>query len=273
MGTIDRGDLQEEVRRLFADLPPVAKMGGAKAPRDLVMFDEPLVGVGSVRDPLFARLRDPDVVGPWHLLPTEWMHNARSVVSLFFPISAAARESNRGDADVPSLEWLYCRIEGQAYLQRYASELARRLSDLGVRAIVPCLDERFKAFKGAMVEGESEPRFASTWSERHIAYICGLGTFGLSKGLITKRGMAGRFISLVVDCEIAPDERPYTDVYEYCIECGECARRCPVGAIDPVAGKAHGPCYEWVAHTGELYAPRYGCGKCQTDVPCEFRIP
>ena len=32
--------------------------------------------------------------------------------------------------------------------------------------------------------------YISTWSERHAMYAAGLGTFGLSKGLITKKGMA-----------------------------------------------------------------------------------
>ena len=31
----------------------------------------------------------------------------------------------------------------------------------------------------------------------HAAYLCGLGTFGLSRGIITKPGMAGRFGSIM----------------------------------------------------------------------------
>lgn len=244
-----------------------------RPPRELVLFDEPLLGVGSAHDALFAQLQEPAAVGPWHMLPTDWLPEAESVVSLFFPISREGRESNRGDVSVPSTEWLYCRIEGQEFLQAFATSFADRLNALGVHAIVPGLDPRFRAFKGAAPEGETEPQFASSWSERHIAYICGLGTFGLSKGLITKRGMAGRFISLVVDCAIPPDERPYTGLYDYCIECGVCAQRCPVQAIDVLTGKDHRPCYEWVSHTRELYPPRYGCGKCQTAVPCEAGIP
>ena len=63
----------------------------------------------------------------------------------------------------------------------------------------------------------------SLWSERHAAYVCGLRTFGLSKGLITKKGIAGRFTSLITDLPLLADERAYTDVYEYCTRCGACA--------------------------------------------------
>ena len=37
---------------------------------------------------------------------------------------------------------------------------------------------------------------ASTWSERHVAYVSGLGTFGLSGGLITAKGQAVRLGSV-----------------------------------------------------------------------------
>ena len=114
--------------------------------------------------------------------------------------------------------------------------------------------------------------FSSNWSERHVAYIAGLGTFGLSRGLITEKGMAGRFGSLVTTAELPVTERPYTDLYEYCSRCGACIRRCPVGAITQ-EGKRHEPCSEYLAEMKHRFAPRYGCGKCQVKVPCMAGIP
>ncbi|MBQ1533007.1 MAG: 4Fe-4S binding protein [Solobacterium sp.] len=38
---------------------------------------------------------------------------------------------------------------------------------------------------------------------------------------------------LITDHEFTPTERDYTDVYEYCIHCGQCARNCPAQAINP----------------------------------------
>ena len=38
-------------------------------------------------------------------------------------------------------------------------------------------------------------------------------------------------------------------------------------------GKDHTICRECLLHFGEIHAPRYGCGLCQTGVPCEKCIP
>jgi epoxyqueuosine reductase QueG len=116
-------------------------------------------------------------------------------------------------------------------------------------------------------------KYTSNWSERHVAFICGHGAFGLSKGLITEKGVAGRFFSLVTDMEMEVTPRRYTDIYAYCIRCGRCAALCPARAISLESGKDHRACAAFLAETKRRYAPRYGCGKCQTDVPCESGIP
>ncbi|HWQ70773.1 MAG TPA: hypothetical protein VN370_00495 [Desulfitobacteriaceae bacterium] len=47
----------------------------------------PVVGVASARDPVFKRFQDPEVVGPGHRLPQEWLPGAQSIISFFFPYS------------------------------------------------------------------------------------------------------------------------------------------------------------------------------------------
>ena len=94
--------------------------------------------------------------------------------------------------------------------------------------------------------------YASNWSERHVAYVCGLGTFGLSKGLITERGMAGRFGSIVTDAELAPTPRKYSDPFEYCTKCGACQFRCPAKAIDKSRGPALAKDPEALRRVGDL---------------------
>jgi len=142
---------------------------------------------------------------------------------------------------------------------------------------VPAIDPRFEAVHNGNKFHEygcvTERTFGSNWSERHAAYVCGLGTFGLSKGMITERGMAGRFASVIIEEQLETDERPYTDVYEYCTGCGACARRCPANAIDLKKGKDHIACRAWLLRMSEIHAPRYGCGLCQTGVPCESCRP
>lgn len=91
--------------------------------------------------------------------------------------------------------------------------------------------------------------------------------------MITEKGMAGRFLSCIISEEIPPDTRPYTDIYAYCIRCGACIERCPVNAISFEQGKVHSICSAWLNKTAALYKPRYGCGLCQTAVPCESCNP
>lgn len=240
------------------------------------LFAEPLVGCATVDDPLFIKLREPEVIGPHVMLPEEWLTGAKSVISIFYPFTEAVRSSNRQQPWDTSPEWLHGRIEGQRFVEFAARQMIEFLQQNGYQAVVPAIDSRFRAVKvepAATDDIWKGKRFTSNWSERHAAFICGLGTFGLSKGLITAKGIAGRFSSIITDALLEPTARPYTDIYEYCIRCGACVRNCPVQAITLERGKDHTVCGPYVMETGERYAPRYGCGKCQVDVPCEFRNP
>lgn len=245
--------------------------------REAAIFDAPILGVAAADDPIFETFREPGVVGPWQLLPEEWLPGAKRVISVFFPFSEYVRESNRKSGTETSFPWVYGRIEGQQLMNKIMVAFAEKLSEAGINALIPLADPRFKtlvAGKGKIEHPAIGPDyFGSTWSERHAAYACGLGTFGLSKGLITEKGVAGRFASLIADGGPEADPRPYSGVYDYCTKCGACARRCPVGAIDPETGKDHSVCNVWVEETRIRYAPRYGCGLCQTGVPCEFQRP
>lgn len=232
------------------------------------LYDAPVFGAADACDPLFAQLRSPEVIGPHHRLPTDWLPEGKSVVSFFLPFSAEVRKSNRTDKAIPSAAWLYARIEGQAFI----NDLCRRMQEYicleGHEAVFPCIHPEFST-----VQSVAEDTFTSNWSERHAAYICGLGTFGLSKGLITAKGIAGRFASFITDISFPVTQRKYEGVYDYCTRCGACVRRCPVNAISLETGKDHPTCRAWLLHMGEVHAPRYGCGLCQTKVPCEFALP
>ncbi len=53
----------------------------------------------------------------------------------------------------------------------------------------------------------------------------------MSKGLITAKGMAGRLGSVITNLKIETTKRPYKGLYDYCIKCNVCIRRCPGNAI------------------------------------------
>ena len=275
-----KAELTELIQKLFVSVPGnvlSAEDGIKKKYIGARMFDAPLIGFGSAADPLFAEYKKVGVIGPWHMSPAEWLPEARTVVSLFFPISEEIRESNRSGKSVASQQWAYARIEGQAYIASFMAKLSEELERAGIKTCVPSNDSRFEAVKaGKGITGYKEidgHTFGSRWSERHAAYVCGLGSFGLSKGIITEKGMAGRFGSILIEAEITPDGRPYSGIYDHCIQCGACAKRCPVNAIDLIKGKDHNICLKNIVKSGVLRYPRYGCGLCQTGVPCEHTRP
>jgi epoxyqueuosine reductase QueG len=83
--------------------------------------------------------------------------------------------------------------------------LIRHIGESGGTAIAPSIEADYHA-----------ENMCPMWSERHAAYVAGLGTFGIHGALITEKDCSGRIGSVVTDLEIAPTPRPYTRVYEYC---------------------------------------------------------
>jgi epoxyqueuosine reductase QueG len=237
------------------------------------IFDSPLIGVASSDDAIFEEYRNEGVIGRHFITPRGWLPDALSVVSIFFPFTQNVCASNAAVSKWPSGEWLHGRIEGQAFIDKTLRELRDEITGAGYPSLAPVLESRFVSVTKPgkkILPGRS---FTSVWSERHAAYACGLGTFGLSKGLITKKGVAGRFGSVVTALKLTPTLREYNGAYEYCTMCGACARKCPAHAITVEGGKSHPICSEFVNETNEKFAPRYGCGKCQAGVPCQGQPP
>ncbi len=234
------------------------------------IFDKPIFSFGSADDELFTSFKQSSVIGAHFLSPKEWLPEAKTVISFFLPFTETVKKGNKKDVKWPAEEWLHGRYEGQMLLEKLCEYLISVLSDAGYKCIVPSLDERFWTNDG---DEKYDIHFSSNWSERHAAFACGLGTFGLSAGLITRKGIAGRFGSIITDLFLPPDTREYNGVYEYCNMCGVCVKRCPVNAISVENGKDHFPCYLFIEETRKKFIPRYGCGKCQVGVPCESRVP
>lgn len=125
--------------------------------------------------------------------------------------------------------------------------------------------------------------FASTWSERHVAYISGLGTFSLTDALITPLGTAVRIGSVVINALVKPTKRNYIKYNEYCLfyskgTCMKCAKRCPANAINE-NGHDKVKCRMYQRnitskHTKEKYdIDSNYCGICLFGTPCESSIP
>lgn len=268
------------VARAFSDESPLNRVREDAALRpDLAgmrMYAPPLMGVAAAGDPLFAELRRPGVIGRHFQPPRDWLPEAESVISFFHPFTDQVIASNRVDPEDPSAEWLHARIEGQTYIDNACRRLVDALRAAGFKAVAPSVDERFWLWAkpaGRRDDGTEVPGFTSNWSERHVAHVAGLGTFGLSAAFITQQGVGGRLGSVVTNLRLEPDVRPYSRHDEYCNHCGACVKACPVGAITPGVGKDKAVCSRRVDLMKEKHAPRYGCAKCNVKAPCARSIP
>lgn len=239
------------------------------------IFDAPLVCVASADDPLFKRIKsDENVLGDAFMLPEEWLPGAKSIISVFYPFSEAVRTSNYDNLEIPSGEWLHGRVEGHDFIHETDKSFATLLEKQGFRTCIPALQSSFVVNKREPEDARDVPMFTSNWSERHVAWIAGLGTFGLCTHLITEKGKAGRIGSIITTAELTSTVRPYgEDPFAYCTHCGECTKHCPVDALSLESGKDFQTCWAYMEETKVRFKPRYGCGKCQLQIPCEARIP
>ena len=266
-------EFQEALNQWFESSPMnyvSAEM--AISPEDIgkKLYDNPIIAVGDANDPMWYELKAKEAVGSIFVSPKEWMPESKTVISYFAPFSDFVIEGNCKDTIDVGNGWLYARIEGQAFLTETNHFIERWFDEHGVRAFSPYASSKFNyVFEPGSSDtvSDSEVSFTSNWSERHVAYVCGLGTFGLSKALITDLGVCGRFGSVITDSEFPVTSRKYTDIYEYCLMCGECCK-CPADAINLETGKSHHLCSSYFDTLREKYAPRYGCGKCYVNVPC-----
>lgn len=248
-------------------------------------WETPLVGFSRGDDPLYEAYKDH--VGPFHLTPWEifaltfrdWGVKAKelTVISWILPHTRATKADNRKEEFYPSERWARARIFGEEVNEKLRKHVVASLESKGIQAVAPSLAPQFS------IRISSKYGFASTWSERHAAYASGLGTFGLCDGLITPVGKAMRTGSVVARIQVSPTPRPYRGHHDYCLFfaqgiCGSCISRCPVGAITE-AGHDKLKCVKHLFPVTSDYVKKhfgfvgYGCGFCQTGVPCESKIP
>ncbi len=252
---------------------------------DRPAFDAPLIGFGSGADPLLDFYKQD--IGPFYRLPDDWLQskygrafdrNEITLISWALPQTHQTRLENEAESVRPAFPWALNRTYGEEFQREVlAKGVEDWLDSMGIPAIAPMASKEFHW------DNSEKYGLASTWSERHTAHICGLGTFGLCDGLITAKGKAMRFGSVIAAVKIEPDKRPYTRYNEYCLAdegCTACINRCPGGAITAEGGHDKAKCQQFqreniVPWCKENYGfeGTYGCGLCQTCVPCEYGIP
>ncbi len=195
-------------------------------------WQEPLVGFADSENALFYLYRE--MIDENHLIPKDILPGAKTVVSYFIPFTEKLVRTNyKGDA--PSREWAVAYSETNKLLKSLGEYLIEKLDKIGAGANMARFDD----------PGFDTNKVISYWSQRHIAYAAGLGTFGLNNMLITDKGCCGRFGSIVTDIVIEPDAVITKErcLYKYSSTCKKCVEACPSKALT-VNGFDRHKCYE-----------------------------
>ena len=224
------------------------------------------------RTPLLATARADDryrtlleIASEEHILPWELLPSARTVIVFFIPFVEVLLYEN-SDGKFPCRNWGNAYEETNALIGALSESLKDYLEKRGYKSVLTPATHNF-----------DEVKLVARWSHKHLAYISGLGRFGVNTQLITPAGCAGRLGSLVTEADLG--DNAVIESEELCLhkagkECLKCIERCPVGALKEDGIDRH-RCYDRLKfnlkHTeylAGLQETTHVCGKCVTDVPC-----
>jgi epoxyqueuosine reductase len=259
------------------------------------IVDEPVVAFANGDDQIFQDLKA--IIGEHHLTPRELIEkyiaskrlrfNAKAnvdhigVVSWALPIVRETRLLERASPFGGSPRYNHTRWIGIRLYESVEQFVASLLEVFRCNAVAPTQSRFFE------IKQMSGDWISANWSERHIAYACGLGTFGLNGLIITSRGCAVYLGSAVCDLALTPTPRSANHVANCPFyqdgSCGLCIERCTASAISK-DGRSNSACLKnlrdeqagKVISLGldkNLVGPAPACGRCSTGLPCEDKIP
>jgi len=288
-------DLQIFLEKLFSSsalnrLPE--NFGGGR------IFSTPLFGVARGDDPIVQKYKE--VVSLKHLTPTElWLasglpdkENLASsirIISIICPYVKKIRDESIKAKEMPAEIYSIGRNYANEFKIDIVKQTVKFFQEQGFQATGGMISEAFNILKN----------FRSTWSERHIAFAAGLGTFSLHEALISEVGCNIRLCSVITDAPLDITPRKSDDPYANCLfyakgTCRKCAERCPAGAITE-KGHDKFKCYNYgrkvakymIKRLGPILKPHVrriegqlipqkppvGCAFCQFGVPCMDKNP
>jgi epoxyqueuosine reductase QueG len=226
-------------------------------------WEEPLISFASADDPLFLKLKS--VISETHSLPTELLKDAETVISYFIPFNKEIPLSNVNGQNC-SEEWAIAYVETNKLISDLNEFLQKKLEK-----------QKFKSIVLPPTHNFDETKLISDWSHKHVAFIAGLGKFGLHHMLITEKGCCGRLGSLITTAKIKPTKMQEKEccLYKQNESCKKCVENCGFNALRIDSFDRH-RCYEVCLSNADSYS-KLGladvCGKCISVVPCSFNDP
>lgn len=233
-------------------------------PKVKTKWKKPLVAFANARDPLFDKLKE--VANPDHLMPEDILEGSNTVITYFLPFIESIPISNI-NGRTSSMEWAMAYIETNNMIGSLNDYIIESIKEMGYKAdkLNPAMNMDYE-------------KLISVWSNRHVAYIAGLGTFGLNNMLITRSGCCGRLGNVVTNMELKATKRPDR---EYCLfkhngSCAYCADKCVNDALFRDRFDRF-KCFQMCKKNDSIHDGLGGeaqvCGKCLTVVPCSFDNP
>ena len=224
---------------------------------------KPIIKFADAHDEKFSDLKR--IVSPTHALPTDIQDDTETVITYFLPFEKTVVESNI-EGKYSSREWAMAYLETNELIANLNKKIKETLNELNYKTTIIPATHNF-----------DKERLFSDWSHRHVAYIAGLGKFGINNMLITDKGCSGRVGSLVTNLKVDPS--PFKDT-EYCLyksngSCQRCVDRCVTNALK-VDSFDRKKCHDFVMENNELHSDLEltdVCGKCCVELPCSFTNP
>ena len=229
------------------------------------LWNEPIIEIIPAKNERLKELKQ--AVSPEHVMPCDILPDAKSIISFFIPFQESIVKSNI-NGTIASKEWAVAYIKTNDLIQVINNKIEELMERNG-----------YKTGKIPATHNFDEEKLISNWYHRHIAYIAGIGTFGINNMLITKKGCCGRFGSIIINYELN-NYQQIGKPKEKCLNklngnCGVCHKRCIANAYENKIFNrniCYKQCLENVKYNKDIgYADV--CGKCLVGLPCSLKEP
>lgn len=227
------------------------------------VWQDPIISFAAANDNLFYKLKE--IISPTHALPTDFLADAQSIITYFIPFVKDTVISNIEGFNA-SREW------GVAYI-----ETNQLIQDLNAFVCDKLRKHDYRATSIPKTYNYDKTKLINDWSHRHIAFIAGLGKFGLNNMLITEKGCCGRIGSIVTNLKLPPTPKSNREncIYKYNGLCKKCIDRCVTNALTETTFNRF-TCHEICLKNAGIFKDLGVvdvCGKCLVNLPCSFTNP
>lgn len=183
------------------------------------LYRTPMTAYSAADDKGYPQLKE--LIGTWHQNPCELLPDAKSVISYFVPFTKAVAAGPKKVKEGFPL-WAEAYQEINQHFNVINEAIANYLTGL-----------RYSVLTIKPTHTYDPKDLQSMWSHRSAAAIAGMGTFGANRLLITEKGSAGRFCTVITSAALEVDQQ---EAEERCLyikngKCGLCFKSCPVQAF------------------------------------------